>query len=414
MSKQPSYRTFVEVSLDQIRTNYRSIAAILPDGAQMMPVVKANAYGHGAAQVAKTLIEAGAPWLAVSSTVEGVQLREVGIPPSVRILVMAGLLDFDWPQLLEHKLTPVLHSVRDLEVFDALVAKAAHDRSHPASIDPAVSATPGVPFHFKFDTGLSRLGSREDIAVLVRAFTNARHTRLEGVMTHFASAADLNSSMTDRQVSLFQEHISTLRAAGLPEFLVHVDATNSLHLARHTTAIHLVRPGHAIYGYVTQPRPRTANGRLQVEPALAWKTRILLVKELPAGTAVGYGSQFQTSRPSAIAVLAVGYSDGYPHQLSNRGWVLVNGQRAPILGAVSMDVTTVDVTGIPNVVAGQIVTLLGREGNDEITAIQLGRHSGTISYSILCNISDKVPRIYAPAAEPELAGHTSTAVGNEN
>jgi alanine racemase len=384
MTGTAPYRTWVEVSLSRLRQNYFSIAGTLPEGTQMMPVVKANAYGHGALPVARTLVSAGCRWLAVSSSAEGTELRAGGIGPEVRILVMAGICDFEWPLILDANLTPVLHSLEDLAIYNQL----ASDRQ------PTGSAPEPLPFHFKLDTGLARLGSREDLSTLIEAFRTASHCRLEGIMTHFASAANLKSPMTGEQTGAFEGVVAAIRDAGVGPFLQHVDATNSLHLARHTTPVHLVRPGHAIYGYVTQPGGRYATGRLKVRPALSWKARVILVKSVPADTSVGYGGLFRTTRPTKLAVIAVGYSDGYPHQLSNRGSVLTNGQFAPIVGAISMDVSTIDVTDVPEVKAGQTVTLLGADGDQEINAIHLGRQAKTISYSILCNINYLLPRIY--------------------
>ncbi len=392
---EPPFRTFVEVSLPTIQANYLSIASQLKPGARVMPVVKANAYGHGALPVSKALIQCGANWLAVSSTMEGVALREGGIPPNVQILVMAGIHDFDWSAVLQHQLTPVLHSLTEV--------LALEERSRTTGLS--------LGFHFKFDTGLSRLGSVEPIAEVVQLFTQLRHTRLEGVMTHFASAADLSSPKTLQQTALLSQYVHALRSAGLPSFLVHIDATNSLHLARHDADVQLVRPGHAIYGYVTNPRVPSAAGRLLVCPALQWKARVILTKRIPAGIHVGYGSQYRTTRDTSIAVLAVGYGDGYPHQLSNRAHVLIRGSRAPILGAVSMDLTTVDITDLPiqadgtQAGSGDLATLIGVDGSHQITAIQLGRMASTISYAVLCGIGSRVPRTYPNGSTPLATNH---------
>jgi alanine racemase len=372
------HRCYVEVSLPQIRENFLSIAEALKPKTEIMPVVKANAYGHGAIRVAQTLTNAGARWLAVSNTSEGVALRRAGIPEEVRIIVMAGILPFEWQSVVECHLTPVLHQMSDLATVEE------------------ISASTGTPlrFHIKVDTGLSRLGLRESIGEIARALLSLKHSQFEGVMTHLASAANVTSPQTDEQLKAFDRAVSGLREAGLPPFMRHVDATNSLHLVEHDTEVHLIRPGLAVYGYVTEPSAPVTRGKLQVKPALSWKARIILVKDLPAGVSVGYGATYTTTKPTTIAVLAVGYSDGYPHQQSNKGAVLVNGHQAPIVGAVSMDVTTIDVSGIPGVSAGGQVTLLGSEGDLSLDATQVGRNSGTIPYSILCNIHERVPRIY--------------------
>lgn len=399
MTSDPPYRTYVEVSLPTIQDNFRSIASQLAPASQVMPVVKANAYGHGAIPVSHALVAAGTRWLAVSSTMEGVALRRGGIPLDTRILVMAGVHEFDWPQIVAHQLTPVLHNLRD--VSDAEKVATAVGKQ--------------LPFHFKFDTGLSRLGSLEPIEDIIRTFLNLRLARLEGIMTHFASAANITSSKTQRQADLLTHYAELLRCSGLPKFLVHLDATNSLHLARHHADVQLVRPGHAIYGYVTEPK-NAPMGRLHVRPALTWRARVILTKSLPPGVDVGYGSRYRTTRHTTIAVLAVGYADGYPHQLSNRAYVLIRGNRAPVIGAVSMDLTTVDVSHLPPhsnglaALPGESAVLLGYENNQHISAIQLGRMAGTISYAVLCGIGERVARLYVDKPPQEQHGVTPTEV----
>lgn len=386
MHADPPFRTFVEVSLGAIQRNFHAVAKLLPEHAKVMPVVKANAYGHGALPVSRALVKTGAEWLAVSNTAEAVALRQGGIEPRVRILVLGGIHHFDWAHLLPNQLTPVLHSIDDVRAFDAI----------------ANAAGLNVPFHFKFDTGLSRLGSREPIAQLIHCLHQLRAARLEAIMTHFASAADLSSPKTFHQANLLLEHATALRNAGIGPFFLHADATNSIHLLRHHLDIGLVRPGHSIYGYVTEPRSSNVSsssspsltGRLHVEPALTWKAGVLLTKTLPPGVDVGYGSRYRTARPTTVAVLSVGYADGYPHQLTNRAYVLLHGQRAPVVGAVSMDLTIVDVSHIPKTRKGDNAILLGADGYQQLTAVQLGRMANTISYAVLSGISERVPRIY--------------------
>lgn len=346
----------------------------------MMPVVKANAYGHGAVPVARKLVECGAGWLAVSNPLEGVELREAGISMPVRIVVTAGILPFNWGAIVEHSLTPVLHSLQQVREFDELCRKVGRS----------------LPFHFKVDTGLSRLGSidsPDDIALVFQTLTAAVP---EGLMTHFASASDPLNSQTRSQLQRFHDVASRLRELGVVLPIHHVDATNSLHYPPQEGAYQLVRPGHAIYGYVTPAPGEQSPGRLAVKPVLSWYAHVLLTKQLPAGTSVGYGALHHASRPTTIAVLGVGYADGYPHTLSNVGRVLLNGASAPILGAVSMDLTTVDVTDIPNVRAGDLATLIGSSGSERIDAHELAETAGVISYAILTNIQPRVKRVYVP------------------
>lgn len=381
MSLDPPFRTFVEVSLPAIQHNFRVVAAVLGDDANVMPVVKANAYGHGAFPVSRALVDAGARWLAVSNTAEAVALRNAGIAPPTRIVVLGGIHSFDWPHLLPNRLTPVLHGISDILHFDSIAQAAGQ------------TAT----FHLKFDTGLSRLGTREPIQDILAVLRDLRYASLEGIMTHFASAADLSSQKTFHQADALRQIAAQLRDGGVVPELLHVDATNSVHLARHNLHVQLVRPGHAIYGYVTEPRNAGTTGRLTVQPALTWKAGVLLIKTLPPGVEVGYGSRYRTTRQTTIAVLSVGYADGYPHQLTNRAHVLLHGQRAPVIGAISMDLTIVDVTHIPQTTIGDNAVLLGTQGGQQISAVQLGRMAGTISYAVLSGISERVPRVYQTA-----------------
>lgn len=374
----PPHRSFAEISLSRLAENYASIASCLPRGAEIMPVVKANAYGHGLVPVSHKLLECGARWLAVSSVDEGVALRESGITPTTRIVVMAGILPFEWSAVLEYALTPVLHTLDDVRHFDRIAAY----RHSPSG------------FHFKLDTGLSRMGCSHPANDLAEVFAGLRSAKLEGLLTHFASAANLSSGQTESQIARFEESLLALREAGITAPYLHTDSTNSLHFPRPQSARQLVRPGHALYGYVTQPLNEPCVGRLQVRPLLTWKTRILQLKDVPAGTAVGYGALHRTMRPTTIAVLGIGYADGYPHRLSTKARVIVRETLVPVLGAISMDLTTIDVTGIEGLVVGDTVTLLGEEGGVKIDAIDLGRMAGTISYSILTNIHGRVKRIY--------------------
>ncbi len=376
----PPFRSFVEISYSRLAANYSAIESVLPPETMMMPVVKANAYGHGAVQVARKLVECGARWLAVSNAVEGVELREAGISPPVRIVVTAGILPFEWEAVFTHSLTPVLHSLSDVEFFDKRCA--ALERS--------------LPFHFKVDTGLSRLGDTDSPDAIARVFQALTSSVPEGLMTHFASASDPLNPQTQIQLRRFQEIASALKALRIQIPVEHVDATNSLHYPPHSGGYRLVRPGHAVYGYVTPSPSEHPSGRLSVEPVLSWYTHVLLTKQLPPGTPVGYGALHRTTRPTTIAVLGVGYADGYPHRLSTVGRVLLRGSSAPILGTVSMDLTTVDITDIPGVRAGDLATLLGSDGDHTIDAHELGRKAGVISYSILTNIQPRVKRVYVP------------------
>jgi alanine racemase len=331
-----------------------------------MPVVKADAYRHGAVEVSRLLEAEGARWLAVSSVEEGVALREAGI--ATRILVMADFLPEERGALETFRLTPVVHSLDDLD--------AAR-----------------VPYHLKIDTGMGRLGTRDTPERIVRAVA-AAPVPLEGLMTHFASSANYESRQTEEQIQSFSKVLAALREAGLTPRYVHLSSTNPVAYRRTEAWGNLVRTGHAIYGYVSPARGGPAVAALRVEPALAWKTTVLSVKDIEAGALIGYGGMHRAARPMRIAVLAAGYADGIPHRLSNRGSVIAKGRIAPIVGAVSMDLTTIDASACPELRVGDPVTLLGSEGGVSIDAQQIARLAGTISYSVVCGISARVKRVY--------------------
>lgn len=371
----PEARCYVEISRSTIAANYRAVRdAVAPDSG-VIGVVKADAYGHGAIEVSRILCGEGAEWLAVSSVEEGIALRRAGI--DCRILVMAGVMPWEYGALTEYSLTPVVHSLEEL--------KALSER-----------CPGGIRVHLKIDTGMNRLGTRaraEDIAAAAAA---ARNVEIEGLMSHFASAADFTSDQTEYQIGMFSMTQAFLGGEGLAPQITHCASTNAVAYprAQSTTWSSLVRTGHAIYGYVSPARGHAPAPALRVKPALEWKARIVLVKDVPAGARIGYGGTFVAQTPMRIAVLAVGYADGVPHRLSNRGKVIAAGRFAPIVGPVSMDVTTIDITGSPNLRPGDTVTLLGREGEAALDAQQIARTAGTISYNVLCGISARVKRIY--------------------
>jgi alanine racemase len=370
------YRSWVEISRGQIAANFQAVRSLVGPDIEVMPVVKADAYRHGAVEVSRILEDQGTRWLAVSNTEEGIALRNAGI--KARILVMADFLPFTREAMLEHELTPVIHSLADLAELDRL----------------AVQREQRIRYHLKLDTGMGRLGIRQDMESIGEAILAAKHLDLEGLMTHFASAANYGSSQTDGQVLRFNTIAEGLQRFGIHPRFLHLSSTVPIAYRRRSAWGGMVRPGHAIYGYVSPARGTAPGKVLNVQPALTWRASVLAVKDVPAGALIGYGGMFRASRPMRIAVLAAGYADGIPHRLSNRGHVIAKGKLAPIVGAVSMDLTSIDVTDVPGITVGDPVTLLGAEGNVRIDAQQIARVAGTISYSVLCGIHARVKRIY--------------------
>ena len=371
-----TYRCWVEVSRQQLAENFRTVRSAVGADVEVMPVVKADAYRHGAVEVARILCEAGAQWLAVSNVEEGVTLRQGGI--TCRILIMGDFLTFERPAMIDYDLTPAIHSLGQLRDFDRM------------------SAALGIPlkYHLSIDSGMGRLGTRATPAELVRDVIECTHARLEGLMTHFASAANYESTQTEEQVRHFRIVESALHHARVNPRLVHLSSTIPVAYGRREAWGNMVRPGHAIYGYVSPARGEAPSPVLHVHPALSWKARVLEIKDLPVGARVGYGGMFRAERPTRMAVLAAGYADGVPHRLSNKGKVIACGRLVPIIGAISMDLTTIDVTDCPPINPGDAVTLLGREGQASQDAQQMARAAGTISYGILCGIGQRVKRVY--------------------
>ena len=370
------YRSWVEVSRQQLGDNFTAIQKLVGAAVEVMPVVKADAYRHGAVEVSRVLEQRGAKWLAVSNTEEGVTLRDAGI--RARILVMADFLPFTREAMLAYELTPVLHSLDEIAELNRLAA----------------ARSVRYRCHLKVDSGMGRLGVAPDIESIFGALKDAPNVELEGLMTHFASAANYQSDQTERQIATFDTLVAALEETGIRPPFIHMSSTIPIAYGRTKAWRGMVRPGHAIYGYVSRVRGSTQPRMLHVKPALRWRATVLQVKDVPAGTLIGYGGMFRAPEPMRIAILAAGYADGIPHRLSNRGRVIVHGQFAPILGAVSMDLTTIDVTQCPGIRVGDAVTLLGSEGEASIDAQEIAKLAGTISYSVLCGIHARVKRVY--------------------
>ncbi|MGD0045807.1 MAG: alanine racemase [Bryobacteraceae bacterium] len=371
------YRSFVLVSRGQIARNYRNVRSVVGPGVDVVGVVKADAYGHGAIEVARVLVAEGARWLAVSSVDEGATLRAAGVV-APRILVMGGFLPFEGAALVEHDLTPAVHSLGQMRDLERLAAAAGKP----------------VRYHLKIDSGMGRLGTRAPAEEIVAALEATPHAQLEGLMTHFASAADYTSTQTADQLAYFERIAAAIELAGHRGLRLHTSSTNAIAYGCASSGHNLVRAGHALYGYVSPARGNAPRQRLEVHPALTWKARLLAVKDLPEGALVGYGGTFRTPRPMRIGVLGAGYADGIFHRLSNRGQVIADGKLTPILGTISMDLTTIDLSHTSALGPGDEVTLLGQEGDARLDAQQIARVAGTISYNILCSISARVRRVY--------------------
>ena len=355
--------------------NVAQVRQRLRSSCEILAVVKADAYGHGAVAISQALVQLGIPRLGVATLQEGVALREGGI--RVPILVMGALFANQFPDMIAHRLTPVVY---DRDTVTGL-AECVRSKTEP------------YPVHVKVDTGMGRLGlSPEEVLSVLQSPLFKGPLRIEGLMTHLADADSQDSSYTKTQITMFSSVISQLEAAGLRIPLVH--AANSAAILCHPFAhFTVVRPGIMLYGYHTV---RLGAGAPELKPILTLTTTVVQVRRVAPGESVSYNRTFIASRPSRIAVLPIGYADGYSRALSNRGAVLIDGCRAPVVGRVCMDMTMVDVTDIPSVKPGHEVVLIGRQGSLQITAADLASWLGTVAYEVLCAIGPRVIRRYSP------------------
>jgi alanine racemase len=364
----PRFRaTTAEVDLDAVRRNVRTLK---PERAALMAVVKADGYGHGDVPVARAALEAGATWLGVALVEEGIRLRDAGIEGPV--LVLAEFPPGSEKDALAAELTPSAYTDRGI----AGLADAAH----------AVGRVAGV--HVKVDTGMHRVGLPVERAVpFVRALLDAG-LRFEGLWSHFAVADAVDDPFTARQLSRFLEAETALAHEGLVPSVRHV-ANTAATMAFPESHLDLVRVGIGLYGIPPGP---ALEGR-ELRPAMRWHAPVAMTKRVEAGEGVSYGLRYAPARATTIATVAVGYADGYARSLTNVGRVLIRGKRYPVAGTVTMDQTLVDVGDDP-VEPGDEVVLLGRQGDEEITANELGGWTGTIGYEVTCSVSPRVPREY--------------------
>ena len=365
-----SHRTRAEIDIDKIRKNTSVIKSLLPAGCDLIGVVKADAYGHGAVTVSRAL-DKTVKYFAVSSLHEALQLRSHGIESDILIL---GYTPAENAQtLVDNKLTQT--------VFSYDYAKNLYDN--------IISGT--LFSHIKIDTGMTRLGyepsEKNEIIKTVVDFSSK--IVFEGIFTHFAVSDDLSSDFTEEQFSRFLSVINELSESGIEFRYRHV--CNSAAVINYPSMhLDLVRPGIIIYGLY----PDKSTEHIGLEPALSFRTVVAQTHRIEAGTTVSYGRTFKAEKEMTVATITVGYADGFSRMLSNGGEVLINGQRAKILGRVCMDQTVVDVTEIDDVKTGTTVTLIGCDGDDEITIEEIAERMSTINYEVACLIGKRVPRVY--------------------
>jgi len=366
--------TVAVVDLNKLEHNIKLLKQNLSYNTALMAVVKANAYGHGAVRIAQRCLLAGASWLAVAIPEEGAELREAGIESP--ILVLGGIDPSQANLIFQYNLHPCVFSY---DVLDELNRQG-------------MKFNKKIGIHLKIDTGMGRIGlrSKEEIYNFCSRIEEMEFIYLEGIFTHFATADDPDSSYTLLQMERFNRIIAYLKSLNINPPLIH--AANSAAILRYPDAqFNLVRAGISMYGYCPSEKMRTS---IQLEPILEWKTRVVFVKQIKKGEGISYGLTYTSDQNRTIATLPLGYADGYNRLLSNRGWVLIKGKKAPIVGTICMDQFMVDVTDIPDVKPGETAVLIGKQGNETITADDLAKLCNTISYEILVNIGTRVPRIY--------------------
>ena len=370
---------WAEISLSTLAENYRIIARHIGPDVTPCCVIKCDAYGHGVIESASALEEAGAVWLGVTSTEEGIAVRDSGV--TLPILVMAGFWRGEEEALLRRDLTPAIATLEHIEALER--ASRALALAHK------------LPVHLKVDTGMTRLGvSLAILPAFAARIAASPAVELQGVFSHLAESEVLDSSLALRQCADFQRAIEILAAAGLHPQYRHL-ANTAATVARPQSWNNMVRPGIALDGYNRASEgPGAAEATLPVRPVLTWKTRIIALRDIPAGTPVGYNQRWHSARPTRLAVIAVGYGDGFSRHLSNRGQVILRDHYAPIAGNVSMDLTMIDVTDIPEAAIGDEVLLIGRSPHCSVGADDHARLAGTIVYEILCSLSPRVPRVY--------------------
>ncbi|MBI4893492.1 MAG: alanine racemase [Acidobacteria bacterium] len=370
------HRTWAEIDLSRIAANFHALQAVVGPDVTLSPVVKADAYRHGAIPVAVRLAAEGAARFAVSCAAEGVQLREAGLTHP--ILVMGGFAPFEMEALAGFHLTPVIHSLAVLRDYDAF-ARARSTR---------------LPYHLKVDTGMGRLGTRAELRDIIDAIGGAANLQLAGLMSHLASATDFTTSQTADQIRGFESIRLSLQQAGIEPPFYHLSSSAPIVFGMKPVFGNMVRPGLALYGYVSPATGDAPPVAARLSPALTWRARILEIKEISPGAPVGYSARWRAERPSRLAVVAAGYADGIPHTLSNKGHVVAAGRIVPITGAVSMDLTSIDITDCQGLHPGAAVTLIGAEGDASYSAEDMAREAGVISYSVLCGIGNRVARTY--------------------
>lgn len=368
-------RAWVEIDLAALTHNVRQIQGLLAPTTAIMAVVKADAYGHGAIDIARTVIAAGVQWLAVATVTEGIEMRDAGIVAPILILGAVNT-DVQVHAIVKWDLHPTICSIAQATVISKAVA----------SLEPQVS----LNVHLKLDTGMSRLGTDWQQAVaFYRDVAALPYLQIASLYSHLATADELDPTVMEMQIDRFDRAIAAIGAAGYPCPMLHL-ANSAGVLVGDRLHYQLVRPGLILYGLCPTPHLESA---IDLQPVLSVRARITQVKQICAGTGVSYGYRFIADRDMQIAIVEIGYADGIPRRLSDRMQAIVRGQLVPQIGAITMDRIILDVSQIPDLQVGEIVTILGADGNVRISADDWATALGTISWEILCGFKHRLPRV---------------------
>lgn len=392
----PSRPCWVEISTQNFADNFRFLKTLAPPEAELLAIVKADAYGHSVALCAPAAVRAGARWLGVTSVEEALVTRK--LCPGSRIVVMGGVFPGQESSLIDHGITPVVW-----EPFQVDRISAAGARLH---------AAPGsIPVHLEIDSGMSRQGvAPELLGSVLQSFKPDSPLRIEAVMTHLYASDETNGLSTAAQLERLSDALTQIVLHSAPEWLsvgasaalLGNDARAISELAQPFRMNLLLRPGLALYGVVPRFEPpfgadaepaALAAARRHLRPVLAWKTRVVSLRDIPAGTEIGYNGTFVATEPMRLALIAVGYADGLDRRLGNRFSLLIKAKHAPLVGRVSMDQAVVDITEIPEAEIGDEVVILGSQGEATVTAVNHADACGTIPWEVFTRIGPRVTRV---------------------
>lgn len=367
------HRSYAKIDLDAINSNFDNLKALLEPGVRCMAIIKADAYSHGAERIAKEL-ENKADYFGVAVAQEAVTLRENGITKP--ILVLSYTLPYEYHLLLRYDITQTVSTFEEAKLLS----------------DIAVSFGKTAKIHIGLDTGMSRIGfpANGESVRTIKRITELPNIFVEGLFSHYVSADEADKTEAARQTDLFCDFVGKLAREGINIPIKHI--CNSAGIIDMASHFDMVRMGIALYGMY--PSEDVDKNKVQLTPAMEVVSHIVHIHTVPAGTGVSYGHTFVTERETKIATVGIGYADGYPRSLSNRGHVIINGHYAPILGRVCMDLCMVDVTDVPNVKVEDTVIILGCDGDKNISAEELGETAGSFNYEIVCGFKKRVARVY--------------------